>query len=526
MDTPEDFDTWSEDCKSRYREVKAEWDRREKTEEALRTAEADATAKMDVFETLERRQQAEEAELAEQQTWLIGYSARRKALEKRLKRELAQEYNDFAAQTPKPTPRELRAKKLDVEARYKVALRDLKAERDRRKQRRGDLRRSTSSRRDEIELAERASERANDRVEELEDQLEKIESADALSERYWALVRACGPQDPKPGDPPIPITPRAFVPDNGAQYMAEGWFLRDDIETRLYGREDIETLFVGSFDDSIVLEALFAELNVSFEKLDAPREQVLPDATLETVTRRKEDLAIGNLDGQVWHEGCVEFLWVEGTEPRFAKEFHSNPVSRTVSRAAKEVNDIWASCCVRFKFTLKIVKLSDLGALADAAKGVSITTERKVKCAAKEKVEDAALGVIRGLQASQDCVGFLVVDEIDGNAGFAWTTERDGVVSGAKAGVVTIRSGDSWASGTTVAHELGHGLAGIKHVEGEGTERSEHAHGELMWGEGCTGFPTRKPDLAYTKLTEGDCAKMRAATTATTDICTQDDGGV
>jgi hypothetical protein len=304
----------------------------------------------------------------------------------------------------------------------------------------------------------------------------------------------------------VPITPRlslltvpkTFRPEGVPAYVA---FLSNASFASDHHSESpkrvTERRFVGSYDDILV-----------------PTENRPPRQTVRT----PGSVRIG--EGRVWHEGCVQFIWIEGTSPHLAGPAVSNPVTRSVEEAAGVINDIWKQCCVRFKFTLKVVALAELGDLAGAVDGIYLDHGR-VTIASRTAINAVNFAeAVRRLRDDPACAAFLVVDEVRNGAGYAEL--------GGKIGVVTIKGPnlppedleDADRSGTTSAHELGHALGGIKHVDGEGDQAVRHAHGELMWGEGCEGHPNPQ-QRRYENLNAADCEKMRAATTPTTVICAE-----
>ena len=495
METPDGFDDWSEECKEAFRRLKREYDDRIAAERELAEASRDATAKEAALRELREAQIRDEAERADVQEWLDDYFAEKRALKERLRQELQREFDTWQAAAPR-TSAEIRDKRRELTRRRDEQLESFDEERNARRQRKQELENLIAQRRARIDAAEADREAAHDRVEALEARLDGMRSVAQMLEDYFALIRRCGPQDPKPGDPSVPITPRyamrappRLVRPRGVPAYVGFLQLTHAAPEQPNARRPIEMPFVGSFSDVIYPD-------------DADRDEQRP------APRRKDPVAFG----RVWHQGCVELLWLEGTEPYMARDASiSNPITRSVELAAGHVNDVWKHCCVRFQFFLKIVRMQQLGALADAADGITIVDGRRT-CASKDAMNRRYGQIIRGLQEHADCVGFLVVDEVTQGAGFA--------TLGGKVGVVTIRDGMTDRPGVTTAHELGHALGKIEHVEGTGPSRIEHAHGDLMWGEGCAGYPDRE-QREYEKLLESDCQKMRAATTATTDACNE-----
>jgi hypothetical protein len=219
-------------------------------------------------------------------------------------------------------------------------------------------------------------------------------------------------------------------------------------------------------------------------------------------------------DGQTWLEGCIEFLWVQGTRPKADPRRTSNPITRTIQWVMRNVNEIWGKCgCVRFKAYLTVVTLNQLGDIANAESGISVV-EGRTRSAGRNKINPKYGQKIKQLQQHKECTGFLVVDGVDGGAGFG----SGGV------GVVTVnRVSRQQDWGDTTAHELGHALAGIPHVvdKGKPTER-KHKHGELMWGKGCDGHP-RRENRRYDKVTSRDCDEMKKVLRDTGEPCEEPD---
>lgn len=207
---------------------------------------------------------------------------------------------------------------------------------------------------------------------------------------------------------------------------------------------------------------------------------------------------------KVWHEGCIELLWVQGTSTRFPPDSVSNPVTKTIKEAMAGVNSIWAQCCVRFKVFLKIVPVKDLGTLNNKDSGIFVDAEGTVTSVDKDKIDKGYTKVVKDLQDHDECAGLLVVDDVVGNAaGFAQL--------GGKAGIITMGPNMVNGIGFVAAHEIGHAVGGIDH----GT----HKHGELMWGEGCEGYPDREEYTRYWNVTPTDCESMRSKTTPTKEPC-------
>jgi hypothetical protein len=215
-------------------------------------------------------------------------------------------------------------------------------------------------------------------------------------------------------------------------------------------------------------------------------------------------------DGPNWLEGCIEFLWVQGTHPKADPRLTSNPVTKTIQWVMRNVREIWGKCsCVRFKAYLTPVTLEQLGDIASADSGISVVDGR-TRSASNDDMDPNYGKKIKELQEHKECTGFLVVDGVDGGAGFG----------GGGVGVVTInRVGDQQDWGDTTAHELGHALAGIPHVVNKGKpDERKHEHGELMWGKGCDGYPNRE-SRRYDKITPGDCEAMKKALRDTGEPC-------
>jgi hypothetical protein len=202
-----------------------------------------------------------------------------------------------------------------------------------------------------------------------------------------------------------------------------------------------------------------------------------------------------------WFEGCVEFLWIKETSALYGGV--SNPITKTLVDIMSDVNGIWSTCCVRYRSYLKIVPLKSLGALANKTDGIYVDGDR-VHATELDKFHKTYAKVVKDLQDHDECIGLLMVDEINGDeAGFAQI--------GGKVGVIGVSEGDSRHRGKVVAHEIGHGVAALDHTG--------HDHGTLMWGKGSVDYPTQQRDLSYTTLLKADCEAMQKSTTETTDIC-------
>lgn len=533
MDTPEGFDDWSEVCKKRFRALKAEFDAREAAEDALDEAKKKADTARGAVDKIEEEQDKVEEEREKIKKEIADYSKNRKAkraereakrkerkqrkkeLEtelKDLKKSLSDEVNagsksfDDARDEYQAAKREAKAEidVLDAEyerlrAEYKQLEKDRRANRARLKQLKDEAKQRLKAAKD----AKDASNAADKNQKAAQAALDKLRSEEQIQEDYLKLIRECGPQDPVPGGPSIPVPLAAVFDQPGSPRFAEEnrfqgrlfeYALSLPVQMSLAERQR-EDLYVGLFDD---------------EDRDAEIDPEEPSPPSEPVP-----IAAPPEGERNWHEGCIEFLWVQGTSPAVDPRLHSNPITKTASQAMRDVNRIFAPCCVRFTAYLKIVTMAQLGKLADANTGISVKggKTKSVKMASMSKTYPRT---IKALQDHKECAGFLVVDEVADGAGFASI--------GGRRGVVTMKTAGKSRLGDTTAHEVGHAVGGIEHVEGKGPTQRKHRHGELMWGKGCDGYPKRE-DRRYSTVTTGDCAKMRAKTKDTGEKCDDAEDG-
>lgn len=560
MDVPDGFESWSEECKKRFRELKAEWDKREQTLREHRAAAEKAKEAAKTRDALRREQKKERAELEAMDAWLRDYWKRRNKLKKSLKKALNKEFEQWL-QGGARTAEEQRAKARELKKRYDDALDALAKERAARRALRKALKRKIDKREPAIKRADKAAEQAAKEESRLGDLLDGMRGEDELADDYYALIRKCGPQDPKPGDPAIPLASLDVGPARPERLRSRiAWtpLLRPPVELGLGAADELRELPAGELlmvldrperpgelragelpvvvagperlralraGDSPVLVARperLRELRAGGRPAvgpggEGPLDDVIHPDELELgpeeerpVEERVEEPPEGVPVGRrVWHEGCVEFLWVQGTEPHFDRVTHSNPITLTMSRVLEDVNAIWGKCCVRFKGWLKVVSLDQLGELKNAETGIS-KADGKIRSASKEKINRKYHKLIKDLQDHKECTGFLVVDKVDGDAGFA--------LIGGGVGVVTFNTTALSRLGFTTAHELGHAVGGIDHVEEEAGIRRVHRHGDLMWGKGSPGYPKRQ-DRVYERVLPSDCEKMRKRLEATAEVC-------
>lgn len=533
MDEAEGLSSWSDECKARFAELQAAWTARAQAQAESDAAEERRRAARDAARALQAQQESDTAELAAREMWLSGYNparaakqlefeaaqrAHRDAVDARRSRERAAddaidaEYKTWKATTNPSAADRIARRRADVQRKREASaaidaeidalrveedrvddeLAALRRERDDQAARRRGLEAALVRRRREFEQARQAATHAEAAARRATDALANHRSEDDLIADYYALLRACGPADPAPGGPSIPVpahTPTADTP----------WQRR----LRLYRAE--------------VLRVGMAPFTPRYVNVDDD-EQRLPLALSSTI---EASTATGAMQftqrapqADVWHEQCVEFLWIQGTRPVVNPAVASNPITQTVALAIADVNEIFAGCCVRFTAHLKVVTLAQLGALANPTSGIFVDDFGAVHAVSMEAFSDTYPRVVRDLQDHADCVGFFVVDTIPELAGFAAIGGRVGVVT-----MPPVAPGDVHATGDITAHELGHAVGGIEHLENVGGQTVAHRHGDLMWGKGCADYPHRTRGRRYAHVTASNCTKMRAGTRATEEPC-------
>lgn len=559
MDTPEGFDAWSEECKERFRKLKREWDEREAAARTRDQTVATAEAADVAADAAEAAQDAAEAELAAIQDRAKNYGTNRqtkrqerdaaKATEAEALRALQRSLTSEVKRGTKPfdeAREEFQAQEAAATARVatlktayencKNAYDELRRQKARDRVRSRELEGQAGQRQRALDAAEAAKEVADRAAAAAARALAGLRSADQLREDYFKTIRECGPQDPKPGGASIPVPIGLVAPDDEPIS-----FEQEQSEVAIFGRgaglyggpggvrlegenqwQDDLTAYLLTMAPQHSLafhQNRLAVRDAGYERSDVLAEHE-PQEGFVPWDARKEQLCENGLEevalapARNWHAGCIEFLWVEGPTPEVDGRAVSNPITRTVSKAMGDVNRIFAGCCVRFTAHLKVVTMKQLEGLDSATDGISVKGGT-TKSVSKEKIHPNLGAFIKNMQDHPDCASFLVVDEIDGGAGFAGLGTRRGIVTMASAGKDRL--------GDTTAHELGHAVGGIAHVvnEGKPNER-KHAHGELMWGKGCEGHP-RPKHMRYATVTATDCAQMRANTADTGEECKNQD---
>ena len=525
MDRPDGFESWSEECKRAFEELKAEWEAREEARRASESADEEARSTEQARDAAEEELRAARAESEANREWLDGYRNARRAKKReiddrkdRRTRELGELARDLNQrfQNGQITEREARVEYDEAEAEHDAAVEtleqeydDLSDERRRRRARNRELRDELRRLEREVEEARDSFEQARERAEDALDELEAKRSETDIVKDYFALIRRCGPQDPQPGGESIevPLEDPPDEDDSGEEGEDELTPWQEAVRRYLM---DLAPWFGYLFPaDPPAFVGVGSDAQPASH---VSQQQHLQEPRQDTITGFPID---DQPDGPTWKEGCIEFLWVQGTRPEVDPRLTSNPITRTVSRAMTDVNTIWGRCaCVRFTTRVRVVTPAQLGNLWDRDNGIFVADER-TRSVSKERMRSDYDNIVRGLLENEQCTAFLVVDGVAGGAGFARL--------GGKVGVVTIkRVGDQQGYGDTTAHELGHAVANIDHIVDESTDdEREHEHGELMWGEGCADYPDRER-RRYDKLTEKDCTSMKEALRDTEDPCSEE----
>jgi len=487
MDTPEGFNSWSNKCKEAFKKLKQEWSDREKYEVSIKNADAAALE----YEKIKRKEPAANKELREIRKWLKGYGKARKAKKKELKHKRKMLRKELNRQIKRHQIRLKEAKeKLETQMLpLKAEINDLKEQKkikEKRKkflikERRKDKQKIKKWKAD-LKAAKNKAKIARQKAKQTKTALKRLRPYQKIIKAYYALIRKCGAKDPIPGGKsvPVPIGGVKKKEEKESLWQHELWKYRlKQYNKERYGRLDSDksTMYAGIGEDEFLDESLPAK--------ERPL-AVCDDPSSELVA-----------DKCTWHEGCIEFLWVEGTKPKASSHFYSNPITKTITLVMKDVNMIWGQCkCVRFNAFLKVITFKQLSKFASKSKGIYVKDGR-IRSVSKDKIDVNIFPSIKKLQDHKNCTGLLVVDHIDVGAGFAKL--GDGV------GVVTINKvGHQQGYGDITAHELGHAI-GITHVEKSGRK---HMHGYLMWGKGCDGYPNRLTQR-YNNVTTSDCKLMK-----------------
>lgn len=485
---PDNFEQWSEECKNKYRDLKKQYDDRETLEKDIRKKTRARDEKQREFEDVKGELEDMEARLDELNELIKTFWDRLKEYKQELKDELQEEYDDWLAAGDR-TNAEIAQKQQELKRRYNEGVKEFKEQRKQDIAERKQLRRDIKTKQKEVEDKQKEVDKMNEELDQKQEELDEMPSFDKIGEDYYALIRKCGSQDPKPGEPSIPITPKGY--DDQKFHYRYGWLLRELKEDQV---SDIPKQTIGM---------------PGMGNVQASRYEGLTDVTpLEKVPMKQgEEVA----DKRVWHEGCILILWVEGTNPKYSKEHNSNPITKTVQDIAGKINSLWAPCCVRFNFYLKVVSLAQLGKLSDKDTGVHVNDKGKTQVADKDDIQNDYGKTINDLrdEKSKKCTVLLIVDQV----GKAKGDEAGHALVGGGVGVTE-------PDGDIAAHEIGHAVGGIEHEGGGNT----HGHGELMWGEGSLDYPDRKKndlggDIPYEKVNPKDCESMCKNTTPTEEPC-------
>ena len=493
MDTPEGYDDWSSRCKQRFKDIRRAFEARlaEENERArLREEAANKERAIDA-------QTQAQSELATIDQWLNRRRREKDDEEARFLAELNEAYAQWQVQGNR-TEAEHRTYRRSMKDRLDAHRAEFEAAQDaeavRKKERKDVLEAAIRRRAQPVRRFPREIEQLRQRIRAIEERLIGMPSHESLLLDYYRMLEDCGPEDPEPGDPPVKIEPQ-FDDPSYPPPLRPG-------EAPTFPPEPNPRIVLPRAPKSRLIVGMAGKDVLTFRE---PGRRNRPES-VEIVQK-----------SNVWHEGCLEFIWIQGTTPHAARKGISNPISRSVRDAAAVVNDIWGHCCVRFSYSLKVVRVADLGALAnDREHGIFKDDEGQVVCVAQNAVDRPALIALLGrLGRNAECVRFLVVDR--------FTDPKLLGFGGGLVGVVTIGKDENSSdrSGTTAAHEIGHALAGIEHVDRDGTEVKPHVHGDLMWGKDCVDHPNAKA-MPYERVTELDCKKMKAATRATEEPCNHD----
>lgn len=510
LETPEGFDKWSDDCKKKFGELKKELEASLKAEKDLEDAKEEEKKCKKACEELDSTIAGLEEELAQLDEDLADVKQKRKDFKEELNEDLNSEYEAWLSSGNRSKSQQ-RAKKRELKKKFKAGVAefeaDIKAKKNRKKAAKGEL----SAVKKSVDPCKEKAASATQSVAELKAAFGKHRVDVDIENDISALEVDCGPKDPKAGDPAIPITPSP-IPEwwkkgadsdksedsEGSEGEDSSFGGGDEVvyapETDKYGRPG--TLETGPLDEYR-------------KKLGDEHWKKYGDGEGTFISFRPE------LNAMMWHQGCVEFVWVSGTQANYGNKHNSNPITKTVQDAARDVNNLFGDCCVRFQFYLKVVELAALGNINGGADGIS-KKGGKITAPDSDDIKAGYVAEIKKAQDHKECFGLLVVDNVLGTAsGYAKLKGGAGIT---EMGTQHTHKNEV---GRTAAHEIGHGLGGIKHIEKVKGKDVKHKHGELMWGEGCDDHPNREPG-SYDTLTSLDCEKMRAATTITKEVCKAD----